>query len=527
MAVTGLPEGEEVRGSLARALQYVTPTIPPAVRLSRSKRLLLRVLRFLWRDQAAFNALLLEAGGGLADRLDAAWNRLRGALDAERDARERQLGQLMEDLTQLEGMIERRVPEWERRAAIQDGRLAILEAGGDAARATVPAPPAGGAAAAPLPPASTSLFEERFRGSPEDDHGETALYLPLLRGLPGPILDVGCGRGELLRLLARGGDPGLGSRDQSDRRFGVPGGGSVRRGGGRRSPALSRPGREPGSGRRAPGRRALERGGDLRFLREARRELAPGGVLIAETINTDSFSSLAGVLPGSLARPARSRRKPCDFWPRRRASRKRASSTWRSWRPETASRRLGQRREVEPAPLRTAGLRARSRASARAEAGHRREPRGSCRELASRFTFTVYRSSDEISASPGPGRAVSLLGGGSGAARPPADGGARRAGGRSGPRDDSAHRAGAIRSRPERARLARPRPVGDRRPAGGRGHRDPFPELRRAPRQQDRLAHPPVPAGLRPVRDALQRLHVLARGPARARGDRRDRPRRA
>ncbi len=71
--------------ALTRALQYVTPTIPPAVRLSRSKRFLLRALRFLWRDQASFNALLLEAGGALADRLDAAWNRLQDALAAERE----------------------------------------------------------------------------------------------------------------------------------------------------------------------------------------------------------------------------------------------------------------------------------------------------------------------------------------------------------------------------------------------------------------------------------------------------------
>lgn len=310
VAAKGLPEGEDVRASLARALQYVTPTISPAVRLSRSKRLLIRLLRFLWRDQASFNALVLEAGGGLADRLDAAWNRLQDALQDERDARERQLGQRAEDLAQIRaqllGLTERAILEWERRAAIQDGRLAILEtrgAGGDPAGPPV-SPEAGGLTTPPLPAGVYSLFEENFRGSPQEITEKQRSYLPLLRGLPGPVLDVGCGRGELLHLLAAEGIPAAGVEFNpiavaECRAKGL----SVGEGDG--LAALSS--KPDGSLGGVVALQVVEHWSSeavFAFLREARRALAPGGVLIAETINTDSLSSLkAFFLDPSHVRP--------------------------------------------------------------------------------------------------------------------------------------------------------------------------------------------------------------------------------
>jgi SAM-dependent methyltransferase len=303
----GLPEGEDVRASLARALQYVTPTIPPAVRLSRSKRFLLRLLRFLWRDQASFNALVLEAGGGLADRLDAAWNRLQGALEDERDARERQVGRRAEELVQMRALlVERAIPEWERRAAIQDGRLAILETRREGGASTGPpvSLEAGGHAPPPLPAGVYSLFEERFRGSPQDITEKQRSYLPLLRGLPGPVLDVGCGRGELLRLLAAEGIPASGVElnpiaAAACREEGL----AVEEGDG--LAALSS--KPDGSLGGVVALQVVEHWraeAVFAFLRQARRALAPGGVLIAETVNTDSLSSLkAFFLDPSHVRP--------------------------------------------------------------------------------------------------------------------------------------------------------------------------------------------------------------------------------
>jgi len=304
LLASGPPEGENVRAVLNRALRHVTPTIPPAVRLSRAKRFLLRVLRFLWRDQASFNALMLEAGHGLADRLDA----LGSALVAERDARERQFSQFKEDLQRIDSELaqvtENAIPEWERRAAIQDGRLAILEAGGVRARVASSVPVETGGHAPPLPPGVYSLFEERFRGSPQDITEKQRSYLPLLRGLPGPLLDIGCGRGELLSLLAGEGIPATGVEFNpiaaaACRQQGL----AVEEGDG--VAVLS--GKADASLGGIVALQVVEHWSAdalFAFLREARRTLAPGGVLIAETVNTDSLSALkAFFLDPSHVRP--------------------------------------------------------------------------------------------------------------------------------------------------------------------------------------------------------------------------------
>ncbi len=307
-AATGPPEGEDVRVALNRALQHVTPTIRPAARLSRAKRFLLRALRFLWRDQSSFNALMLEAGSNLADQLDSFRGRLEGVLDAERDARE-QFRHFKEELQRVDsrllGVTERAIPEWERRSAIQDGRLAILEASGSRARAGSPVPAeAGGQAPPPLPAGVYSLFEERFRGSPQDITEKQRPYVPLLRGLPGPVLDVGCGRGELLSLLAGEGIAASGVEFNPIaaavcRQQGL----AVEEGDG--VAVLS--GKADASLGGVVALQVVEHWSPdviFAFLREARRTLAPGGVLIAETVNTDSLSALkAFFLDPSHVRP--------------------------------------------------------------------------------------------------------------------------------------------------------------------------------------------------------------------------------
>jgi SAM-dependent methyltransferase len=75
------------------------------------------------------------------------------------------------------------------------------------------AEPAGAAAPVPAPPAATGGsgfdyvgFEQRFRGDPAEVLAvQRERYVERLRGHD-PVLDVGCGRGELLRLL---GDEGI------------------------------------------------------------------------------------------------------------------------------------------------------------------------------------------------------------------------------------------------------------------------------------------------------------------------------
>ena len=72
-------------------------------------------------------------------------------------------------------------------------------------------PRAEGSACAPPAAGAPSLeaykyvgFEDQFRGSVEEIRGRLADYLPLFDGAR-DVLDVGCGRGEFLRLLAEHG----------------------------------------------------------------------------------------------------------------------------------------------------------------------------------------------------------------------------------------------------------------------------------------------------------------------------------
>jgi SAM-dependent methyltransferase len=72
----------------------------------------------------------------------------------------------------------------------------------DAATASAPASPLASAPAAPDREAFKYLgFEDRFRGSREEIRRRLTDYVPMFSGAPGDVLDVGCGRGELLELF--------------------------------------------------------------------------------------------------------------------------------------------------------------------------------------------------------------------------------------------------------------------------------------------------------------------------------------
>jgi len=258
------PAAAEARSALRRASEVMTPSVPAGAPLSAIKRGAIRAMRFLWRNQSSFNALSLSAGSALSDSVD-----------------------------RFRAEAARRLEELSRRAGIQESRLTLVESAAPAGAPRVPGARDVAAAAPPTLPAGVyALFEERFRGSPEEISRAQRFYLDSLRGVPGPVLDAGCGRGELLRLLRDEGIPAAGVDTnpvsvQALRREGL----SVEEG----DAVGYLESRPPGSLGAVTAFQLVEHWTPaeiFRFLQAARRALAPGGVLVAETINSDSLSAL-------------------------------------------------------------------------------------------------------------------------------------------------------------------------------------------------------------------------------------------
>ncbi|MEP6993666.1 MAG: class I SAM-dependent methyltransferase [Acidobacteriota bacterium] len=252
------------RGALRRAAQVLTPSVPEEAPLAPLKRLAIRAARFLWRNQSSFNTLAISAATDLAEELD----RLRA-----------ETGRGLDELG--------------RRAGVQESRLTLME------RPAAPDPCGAGsrteapAAAAQIPPGVYALFEERFRGSPAQIANGQRFYLQFLKDLPGPVLDAGSGRGEFLRLLREGGIAGSGVESNPvsvaaclDDGLDVERADAIE--------GLAR--RPPGSLGAVVAFQVVEHWTPeqtFRFLQGARKALAPGGVLIAETINADSLSAMS------------------------------------------------------------------------------------------------------------------------------------------------------------------------------------------------------------------------------------------
>jgi SAM-dependent methyltransferase len=259
------PSSAGTRSALSRAEEVLTPAVPDGAPLAAVKRLVIRALRFLWRNQSSFNSLSLSASAGLAEGLD-----------------------------RLRAESARGLDELSRRSGIHESRLTLVESHASAGRA---APPAAAAPTSSPPPAGIpagvyALFEERFRGSPEQIARGQRFYLDFVRDLPGPVLDVGCGRGEFLGLLRSAGIPASGIESNPISVEACRKAGHEVEGGDAFALLARRPAGRLGA---VVAFQVVEHWppeGIFRFLQEARRLLAPGGVLIAETVNADSLSAL-------------------------------------------------------------------------------------------------------------------------------------------------------------------------------------------------------------------------------------------
>ena len=151
------------------------------------------------------------------DRLEAEADRRGSELDralATTDALSGEAVRLQERLRKLDGELRGVLLEWTAvRAALKEGRLAPREG------PSGPAPAEEGRAGGPKAfldagdPLRAGLyvdFEEAFRGSEEEIGRRQQKDVALFREAPGPVADLGCGRGEFLAALGAAGTPAIG-----------------------------------------------------------------------------------------------------------------------------------------------------------------------------------------------------------------------------------------------------------------------------------------------------------------------------
>jgi len=271
--VAGVPAYSGPRTMLENAGRFVAPVLPADAALRPLKAAVLRVLRVVTRDQTTFNSALLESlrgtlletEAGLRDlaaasretaqraedfareaaaRLDGAVRDLSGLsarLARESEARENAGRDLLATQRRLDALERDRDERFEalareREQSAEEARgilrkveeanegLRMLRLDWSSLRSTLqnlsearPSPVARGQAAASTVRADDPLraglyvdFEEHFRGSEEDIRARQAGDAARFRGAPGPVADLGCGRGEFLEALAAVGVAAIG-----------------------------------------------------------------------------------------------------------------------------------------------------------------------------------------------------------------------------------------------------------------------------------------------------------------------------
>lgn len=200
-------------------LPVVAPDLGRGLK-GRVRRLIWRMVAPVFERQQAFNAALVDhlnrnvepyRGAGRAIAA------LRDAIGAELSARaafEAGLIQYLQTITAYVDTKDRALggPALREQIALANERSLAVKR--ELARLSASAPPSAFAPqddqgalrrdSSPQPPAPSLSsyvgFEDRFRGSRDEIRGRLTDYLPLFDGASN-VLDVGCGRGELLELL--------------------------------------------------------------------------------------------------------------------------------------------------------------------------------------------------------------------------------------------------------------------------------------------------------------------------------------
>jgi O-antigen chain-terminating methyltransferase len=264
------------------------------------------------RRQDDWNAATLQALRQVVDRFDAMEERLAAAQECLRAA-EARLGASEERLGASEerlGMSEERLGASEERLGASEERLGASEARLMATEALLGTSEARlgtteerlrlmdsreslVAFNAAIPAERRLDAMDKTRGTRDDIHMRQKAYFEYFRNLPGQVLDVGCGRGELLTMLRLNGiecwgadvDPLMVEVTRSTGVHAI----QADAVGALRSVA-------PGTLGGVFAAQVIEHffpGELLEFLALARQRLAPGGAMILETINPGSLGAMA------------------------------------------------------------------------------------------------------------------------------------------------------------------------------------------------------------------------------------------
>ena len=237
--------------------------------------------------------VMQAAVGALATDWQLHWDALQ-ARDHRFDARMDALSRAYEDLRDASALVDQRSLALKR--AVEGWRSTAPAAGTDAAAPG--AAPAAPAVAAPLPVLVDAdidafkyvAFEDRFRGSREEIRHRLSDYPPLFAGARA-VLDIGCGRGELLDLFREQGVDARGIDVNDDMVAACRARGLVAD----RADALTYLSAQPDGS--LGGLVAiqvvehLEPPYQMRLIETAHHKLAPGAPLVLETINAACWAA--------------------------------------------------------------------------------------------------------------------------------------------------------------------------------------------------------------------------------------------
>ncbi|MGE5344335.1 MAG: methyltransferase domain-containing protein [Acidithiobacillales bacterium] len=245
------PDFSAPRAVLENGARFVSPYLPGDAPLRTLKALLLRILRVVTRDQTVFNSAVLEALRGTLIVTEGAFGEAASRIEEARaeisqggvalaetlrtvsDGAEQARADLHETQLRVDGLERDRdllaearsrqseaLATLERRIEEKYGEIRLLRLEWASLRSGLQAPaaapalpgvsPGTAAAADPLRAGLYVDFEEAFRGSEEEIRRRQEADAALFRGVPGPVADLGCGRGEFLEVLRDAGVPALG-----------------------------------------------------------------------------------------------------------------------------------------------------------------------------------------------------------------------------------------------------------------------------------------------------------------------------